>query len=68
MIVNPQFAIDDQGHRTGVLLKPEEFNQLMDLVADVLDSREMDNTLREADRSGEQPLEWDAARQQLGLQ
>lgn len=61
---HPQFLVDQEGNQKGVLLTPDEYRRLMEIVEDQLDAVDLD----EAVSQEKQFIPYDKARLDLGLE
>jgi hypothetical protein len=61
MKLNPQYVINEQGERTGVLLPVEEYHRILEAIEDQLDAADLDESA--ADETDFVP--YDQVREQL---
>jgi len=61
---NPQYLVDDQGRRQGVLLSVEEYQRLLDALEDQLDAADLDEAVHNEGEADFVP--YDKVREDLG--
>ncbi len=47
MKLSPQYVVNERGERTGVILSPEEYRQLLDALEDRLDAEDLDEAAQQ---------------------
>jgi len=46
--LNPKFLVDEKGHKKGIILKPDEYKDLIELIDDLEDANDLLKAEREA--------------------